>query len=137
MLKRLLELLNKHRDLLVYLALGVGTTIVNYVVYYPLLNIWCVSAAISNIVAWVCSVAFAFVTNKLFAFSSKSWSANIVFPELSKFVSCRVVSGVIETAFLILTVDILSWNGNIMKLLISIFVVIANYIASKYFVFHK
>lgn len=137
MRKQLSEWLKSHHDLIVYLILGVATTVVNFAVYYPLLNICHFSATVSNIVAWSVAVIFAFITNKIFAFNSKTWLTKVVLPEFGKFVACRVASGALETIFLTLTVDILFWNGNIMKLLISVIVVIVNYIASKYFVFKK
>lgn len=137
MLNKLYELLRKYRDLIIYLLLGVGTTAVNFAVYYPLLNICGFSATVSNVVAWFASVLFAFATNKPLAFKSTDWSLRVTLPELIKFLGCRVGSGIFETLFLAITVDILLWNGNIMKILVSVFVVIANYIASKYFVFRK
>lgn len=127
----------KHKDFVVYLLLGALTTLVNFLVYFPLLNICNLSAAIANVVAWLISVLFAFLTNKPFAFKSKDWSMEVLIPEFAKFIGCRIGSGIIETLFLMLTVDLLMWNGNIMKILISIFVVVTNYIASKYFVFRK
>jgi len=58
-------------------------------------------------------------------------------PELTKFVGCRIGSGVLETLIIAVTVDLLHWNGNIMKLLVSILVVILNYFGSKLLVFRK
>lgn len=137
MLNKVHELLRKYRDLIIYLLLGAATTAVNFAIYYPLLNILELSASVSNVVAWVISVLFAFATNKPLAFKSMDWSPKVTLPEFVKFVGCRLGSGVFETLFLAITVDVLSWNGNIMKLFISVVVVIANYIASKYFVFNK
>ena len=137
MVKKAVTILKRHKDLLIYLLLGVATTVVNFVVYYPLLNIFKFSATFSNVLAWSLSVIFAFLTNKPFAFKSMNWSLRILLPEFVKFLSCRVGSGILETAFLALTVDILLLNGNIMKVLISVVVVIANYVSSKYFVFRK
>ena len=137
MLKQLSNWLKDHQDLIVYLILGVATTAVNFIVYYPLLNIYNCPAFVSNIVAWTVAVLFAFVTNKIFAFKSKLWTLKVVLSEMGKFVACRILSGAVETLFLALTVDLLVWNGNVMKVLISILVIIMNYIASKFFVFRK
>jgi putative flippase GtrA len=95
------------------------------------------SAALSNAIAWVVAVAFAYLTNKPFVFKSHDWSAKTVIPELTKFVGCRVASGAAETLILLLTVDILHWNGNLWKLVTSVLVVVMNYIASKLVVFRK
>ena len=129
--------LQKYWDVITYLVFGVLTTAVNYVIYLPIYNLLGLSAAASNAIAWVGAVAFAFLTNKPFVFKSHDWSWQVVLPELSKFVSCRVASGVAETVILLLTVDMLGWNGNLWKLLTSVLVVVANYFASKFLVFRK
>lgn len=131
------EILKKHGDILSYLFFGVLTTAVNYVVYLPCYNLLGLSAAVSNVIAWVGAVAFAYVTNKPFVFKSHDWSAQTVVPELAKFVGCRVGSGVLETAIIFLTVDCLSFDGNVMKLVTSVLVVILNYVGSKLLVFRK
>ena len=95
------------------------------------------SAVVSNGIAWVVAVAFAYLTNKPFVFKSHDWSAKTVIPELGKFIGCRVGSGLAETAILLLTVDIMGWNGNIWKIITSVLVVILNYIGSKLLVFRK
>ena len=120
-----------------YLVFGVLTTVVNYLVYLPLYNILGLSAAVSNCVAWVISVAFAYLTNKPFVFKSHDWSAKTVVPELTKFLGCRLGSGLLETAIIFLFVDLLHFDGNILKLITSVLVVVLNYIGSKLLVFKK
>ena len=137
MLQKIRALVEKYWDIVTYLIFGVLTTVVNYLVYLPIYNLLGASAAVSNAIAWVAAVAFAFLTNKPFVFKSHDWSAKTVLPELSKFVGCRVASGVLETLILLLTVDILGWNGNVWKIITSVLVVILNYVASKLLVFRK
>lgn len=126
----------RYRSTIVYLVFGVLSTIVNYAVYLPLYNLVGLPASVCNAIAWVVAVAFAYVTNKLYVFESKSWDAD-TWKELLRFVGGRIASGVIETVSLLLTVDILGWNGNIMKVLLAVFVIVFNYILSKFFVFKK
>lgn len=137
MLTKLVSLAKNHWDILSYLFFGALTTLVNFIVYYPLYNLAGLSAAFSNGVAWAAAVAFAYLTNKPFVFKSHDWSAKVVFPELLKFIVCRLGSGAAETAIIFLTVDILHLNGNIVKLIVSVLVVIMNYIGSKLLVFRK
>lgn len=137
MIQKLWNLVRKHWDIVTYLFFGVLTTIVNYLVYLPVYNLLHLSAAVSNAIAWVVAVAFAYLTNKPFVFHSNDWSRETVLPELGKFVSCRLASGVMETVILLVTVDLLHWNGNIWKLVTSVLVVVLNYIASKLLVFKK
>ena len=137
MLAKIRELVEKYWDILSYLFFGVLTTVVNYVVYLPCYNLLELSAVVSNGIAWVVAVAFAYLTNKPFVFRSHDWSAKTVVPELSKFVGCRVGSGLAESLILLVAVDMLGWNGNLWKLLTNALVVILNYIGSKLLVFTK
>ena len=137
MIGKIKALIRRYYDVLAYLFFGGLTTAVNYVVYLPCYNWLGFSAAVSNVIAWVAAVAFAYLTNKPFVFKSHDWSWNTVGPELLKFVGCRVGSGLLETAFIFVTVDCFDWNGNWMKLITSVLVVILNYVGSKLLVFRK
>ena len=137
MIQKIRALVEKHWDIVSYLFFGVCTTIVNYIIYIPCYNFLGMSATVSNMIAWVVAVAFAYLTNKPFVFKSNDWSAGTVIPELTKFVSCRVGSGVAETIVLFLAVDLLGWNGNIWKLVTQVMVTVMNYVASKLLVFKK
>ena len=136
-MERLKALVVRYYDLLVYLIFGVLTTVVNYVVYLPCYNLAGLSSSLSNMIAWVVAVAFAYVTNKPFVFRSHDWSAGTVVPELVKFVGTRLGSGVLETLVLLVAVDWLGMNGNLWKFITSVLVVILNYIGSKLLVFRK
>ena len=137
MIQKLRSIIVKYWDILTYLVFGVLTTVVNYAVYLPVYNFCGISAAVSNMIAWVVAVAFAFLTNKPFVFHSHDWSAQTVLPELTKFVSCRIASGALETVILFLSVDCMNWNGNIWKLVTQVLVIIINYMGSKLLVFRK
>lgn len=135
--EKIRKLFHKYYDVLAYLVFGVLTTVVNYLIYLPCYNLLQLPAVVSNLIAWVVAVAFAYLTNKPFVFRSHDWSAKTVIPELTKFVSCRVASGAAESVILWITVDTLGWNGNLWKLVTSVLVVVLNYIGSKLVVFRK
>ena len=137
MVEKICGLLKEHYDILTYLFFGVLTTAVNYLVYLPCYNLLHYSAAVSNVLAWAVAVAFAYVTNKPFVFHSHDWSLKTVIPELGKFIGSRLASGGLETLIIFVTVDCLFWNGNLMKLITSVLVVLLNYFASKLLVFRK
>ena len=137
MISKFRSLMIKYWDILTYLVFGVLTTVVNYMVYLPAYNLLGLSASVSNVLSWIVAVAFAYLTNKPFVFKSNDWSKETVIPELTKFVSCRIASGAMETVILLLTVDILGWNGNVWKLLTQVMVVVLNYVFSKLIVFRK
>ena len=136
-MNRIKMLCSQYREILVYLVFGVLTTVVNYLVYLPCYNLMGLSASVSNVIAWVFAVAFAYLTNKPFVFRSHDWSLGTVVPELIKFVGTRVGSGALETVILLFCVDVAGWNGNVWKLVTSVLVVVVNYIGSKLLVFRK
>ena len=88
-------------------------------------------------------MTFAFVTNKLWVFQSKSWAGNVIFPELGKFLSSRVATGIFEMVAVPALVaiglnhNILGIEGMVSKVVVSIAVIVMNYILSKLFVFKK
>jgi putative flippase GtrA len=137
MVRKIFDLVEKYWDIISYLFFGVLTTVVNWLVYFPLYNWAEVSATVSTVIAWVVAVAFAYLTNKPFVFRSHDWSWKAVKPELAKFLGCRIGSGVMEVFVMWLTVEVLFWNGNLMKILVSVLVVILNYVGSKLLVFRK
>ena len=137
MISKIRNLICKYWDILSYLFFGVLTTVVNYLVYLPCYNLLHFSASVSNVIAWVVAVAFAYLTNKPFVFKSNDWSWKTVAPELAKFVGCRIGSGFVETAIIFSMVDWLQFNGNVWKLVTSVLVVILNYVGSKLLVFRQ
>lgn len=137
MTEKIRALVVKHWEVLSYLFFGVLTTVVNYVVFALAVQLLPVSATVGNVIAWVVAVAFAYLTNKPFVFRSHDWSAKTVVPELGKFLSCRIGSGVMETGIILVAVDILGGNKYLWKLLTNVLVVIVNYVGSKLLVFRK
>lgn len=130
-------LLSKYKEPLSYLFWGAATTTVNYCMYFLCTDVGNLHYLLSNITAWVVAVLFAFVVNKRFVFDSRSWERAVVLPELWKFAGARVISGVLETGLLWFCVDLLHLPDGIIKILVSVLVVILNYIFSKLYIFHR
>lgn len=126
------KLLN--RETVTYLLAGVLTTILNIVVFKGC-NLIGIQYLISNVIAWVVAVIFAFVVNKLYVFQSKSWEGAIVQKEFVAFISCRLLSLAFDMAFMVITVSYLQMNEDLAKILSNFFVVVMNYVASKLFIF--
>lgn len=126
-----------NRETITYIIFGVLTTAVNYVAYYLLYKFTALDAIIYNTIAWAVSVIFAFITNKLFVFESKSWNIRTVLPEFFPFVGARILSLLLEEAFLMLTVTVIGIHELIAKIIISVVVVIVNYFASKFIIFRN
>ena len=91
----------------------------------------------ANLIAWVAGVIFAFVTNKLFVFESKSWRPSIAGKEFTGFVGARVFSLFVEMLGMFVMVTLLTWNELVAKLIVGVIVIIMNYIFSKLLIFKK
>jgi putative flippase GtrA len=95
------------------------------------------SNLISTAAAWLVAVVFAFITNKIWVFDSKSTEVKIVLYELGTFFACRIATGIMDMVIMYIAVDVKNWNEMLWKLLSNIIVIILNYIASKLIIFKK
>lgn len=130
-------LIRKYNGLISYAFFGICTTAINILTYRICYYGAGVSNVISNIAAWVLAVAFAFVTNKQWVFSSKSWDKSTVLTELIRFTTCRLSTGLMDLAIMYSAVDLLGMNGMVWKVISNILVIIVNYVAGKTVVFVK
>lgn len=128
------KLLN--RETFLYLLCGVLTTAVNFFIYE--LGIFMgMNYKSSTVIAWIAAVIFAYITNKIFVFNRKDYHISILLKEFGVFTASRMVSGLADLLFMIAAVDYLKINDSLGKLLSNIFVVIINYLFSKFIVFKK
>lgn len=135
------------RDFLIYLVFGVLTTAVNYLVFTAMLSVLGQSMAlVVNAIAFIAAVLVAFLTNKPFVFHSNNWHWKVVIREFSTFVGSRLVTfGIEEVGLWIYQMlpgmdqwSFLGLSGLLYaKLVLSVIVVLLNYIISKWLVFRK
>lgn len=132
------RLINKllNRETIVYIIFGVLTTAVDYAAFAVLHYSCGINEVIANTIAWILAVAFAYITNKLYVFDSKSFNIRILAKELPSFVLARLLSLIVTNIFLVFAAYI-SMNMLLAKALISVVVIVLNYIFSKLFVFKK
>lgn len=123
-------------EVISYLICGVLTTAVDYVTYFIGKGIGLNTAAATTL-AWVLAVLFAYFSNKAFVFLSTDWSAAGIRRELFPFISCRILSYLMNVVIMVITVDRLCWNEPFMKIASNILVMIVNYFGSKLFVFRR
>lgn len=128
---------NMNKEVVLYIIFGVLTTIINIVVYVICSELFMLGTAVPNIIAWILSVLFAYLTNKKFVFESRTNGFIPVIKECVSFFAGRIATLIIETGFLLITVNLLSWPNLIMKTLITIIVVVLNYVISKLMIFKK
>ena len=127
------KLINK--ETILYVIFGILTTIINLTVYYLFSNIININYLISNAIAWIISVVFAYITNKFFVFNSSYINKDVIIEEFIKFMNCRLISGLSEVVLLFLFVDLLLMNDIVAKLIIGVLVALINFIFSKVFIF--
>ena len=124
-------------EMLLNILFGILTTVVNILSFGLLRDVLQWQLLTANTLAWVLSVAFAFLTNKVFVFRSKSFAAKLVLRELVSFVGARLFSLAVDTAGMWLLVDVLTWNDWLAKVLMNVIVIVLNYVFSKLFIFKR
>ena len=134
------EFITRHRELVSYAFWGVATTLASLGTYAAFVH-FSINSSISNILSWICGVAFAFVTNKLFVFRSKSLERNVVVKEGSLFVGSRIFTGVVAWVlfpvllWIGLDQDFLGFENMWTKIVTSIVEIGLNWVLSKHLVF--
>ena len=137
MKKILINLIQKYKSLISYGIFGVLTTVVNIVSYNLCYYKFEISNTFSNVIAWILAVSFAYFTNKIWVFESKSWRWRIIKKEIAAFVSCRLATGILDLIIMYVCVDIMGMQAMIMKFASNVLVVILNYVFSKLIIFKR
>lgn len=150
------------REIVTYIIFGVLTTAVNLITFYITKQIfisigwdgvfnamlgsagWEKALALlgsgtdyldATVIAWTVAVIFAFVTNKLIVFESKSWKPAVAGKEFVGFIGARLFSLLVELLFMFIMITLLHWNEFVAKVIVQIIVVILNYVFSKLIIF--
>lgn len=137
MIEQIKNLYIKYKEIINYLIFGVLTTIVNFVVYFIFARVIGLEEILSNTIAWILSVLFAYITNKIYVFDSKNTSVIQIIKEVTSFVGCRILSGVIDVVLFAFLVKTLNMNDLIVKFINQVIVTVMNYVFSKLIIFKK
>lgn len=125
----------KKKELLNYLVFGVLTTLVNIGCYIFLTKVFQMDYKVATTIAWIVSVIFAFITNKLYVFHGTQTHKMAILKELTSFTFFRILSYVIDIVSMIVLIEWLGWNDLFAKVIANGIVIVMNYFASKYIVF--
>lgn len=145
-MNRLIAIYEKYREIITYLIAGGGTTVVSWGTYSAAVMLLPMHAGnlkvlLSNAISWVFAMLFAYITNKIWVFRSYNWKRSYVAAEFAKFASSRLATGLFEIVAVPLLVtlglnqEIFGIEGMVSKVLVSIVVVVLNYILSKLLIF--
>lgn len=126
-----------NRETITYGITGVITTLVNYCSYYVCARVVSLDKYVSNMIAWVAAVTFAYLVNNYWVFRSKTQGMKEEFIKIIKFFGARIVSLGVEVLGLFVFYTLLGINDLIVKAFLAIFVIIINYFFSKTFIFNK
>ncbi len=138
-MNKIKKLYQKYKEIINYVIVGGLTTVVSMVLFYG--STWtfldgenAIELQIANVISWIGSVLFAYVTNRIFVFESKNPS---IFKELVSFVSSRVLTLLLDMGTMFLLSTVLHINYNFSKIVAMVLVTVGNYLISKIFVFKK
>ncbi len=152
MFRLFLPFYKKNKGALLYVFFGGCTTLVNLVVsallWYVLgwekihcrtpFGDFAVGTFLGNAISIIAAIVFAYITNKIYVFESKTHGSRELIAEFLRFVGGRISTMVIELGGVQLGILFLPDTGVylfIVKLLTQIFVVVINYFISKFLVF--
>ena len=136
-MNKIKELFKKYREIIMYIIIGVCTTLVNLITYtimYKYLNI---DINVSNVVSIISAIIFAYFTNRIFVFESKNNTIQEITAEIRIFISARIVTMIIEVVGVYVLVVMNHNDEFIGKLKVQVIVLVLNYIMSKFIVFKK
>lgn len=151
MMKTIKTLFIKYKELIAYVIFGALTTLVNFFAFWLFTKIFGEALyLVNNAIAWVVGVIFAYITNKLFVFESKSWKTKVIAKEIPEFLGARIFSFLVEEGGMLLFITILGFGEKsltllgititgqfIVKILLAVIVVVINYVFSKFIIFKK
>ncbi len=137
-LKKIINTLIKKfatKEVIFYAIFGILTTIVNVATFYILTTFCNIEENVSNIIAIIIAVIFAYITNRKLVFNSKASTVKEYFLEIFKFFSARFFTMIVEFFGFMLLFNALHIPNIISKLVITILVIILNFFLSKFFAF--
>lgn len=136
-MEKIKEIIKKNKEVISYLIFGVATTIVSIVSYFIFARACKIEPVISNILSWIVSVLFAYITNRKYVFESKKTGKKEILKEMISFFGCRVFTGILDVGMFSIMVEAFKMNDGIVKIITQIIIIILNYILSKLITFRK
>lgn len=136
-MKSLWALYLKYKEVILYLVFGGLTTLTNIGAYALFARVFHMNLMAANGLALTLSILFAYVTNKLFVFESKTDSWGAVLQEFASFMACRLATAVLDMFLMYITVSVAGLYDLLMKVIVNIIVIVLNFVFSKLIIFKK
>ncbi|MDN4079274.1 GtrA family protein [Paenibacillus polymyxa] len=125
------------KELVNYVVFGILTTIINLIIYALFTKVLGADYKLSITVAWLISMIFAFVTNKLYVFKKNDSQLTSLPKEFSLFFLIRLSSLCLDFILMIVLIQNVRMDDFLAKIIVNFIVIAVNYLASKYLVFMK
>lgn len=125
------------RELTLYGICGALSTILDVGLFWIFANIFDFHYLVANAIAWILAIIFSFLANKYFVFESKSFKRDVWVKEAAEFFCARGLACGIDMGGMYILVSVLDINKNYAKLIVTLVVIIINYIISKFWIFKK
>ena len=126
----------KHESVMLYLIVGAMTTAVSLIAQYIPAFLGLPTEA-NTTISWICAATFAFFTNKAWVFKNEEKEKSDWIRQAVSFYGARLFTFFSEFAFMEITVRVLGQNEYIMKLIAQVFILVLNYLFSKFVIFRK
>ena len=122
---------------LLYFIFGILSTFINIGSFYIFNSFFKIEENISNAIAIIIAVLFAYFSNRKLVFNSTATCLKEYFSEFCKFILGRAFTMLVELVGFWFLATLIGINELISKLTITILVVILNFFISKFFAFKK
>lgn len=144
-MKKIWNLYKKYEEIINYLIVGGLTTIV--AIGSKLLLLFTIldqtnglELQIAEVISWFLAVTFAYVTNRIFVFKSKTKGSNCA-REILNFFKGRIATQIIQMFIMWFFVTLLKLDSNVWVLVFTlvcqVMQIVLNYVISKLLVFKK
>lgn len=125
----------KNKEVVLYLFFGGLAFVVSIATYVFFDVILSMNELIANVLSWIITVSFAYVTNKIWVFDAPIHTTQEFFKQIVSFFGGRIATLIIEELILLVFVTVLAFPSVLVKIVTQVIVIVLNYVISKFFVF--
>lgn len=119
------------KELISYVIVGGCTTLINFIIYWFVIEMMNQGWLVANVLSWIGAVIFAFWANKRYVFKS----VNEAGKEAYQFFVLRLGTLLVESGLLFIFIQLLSANEMLSKIIVSVITVVSNYGLCKFKIF--
>ena len=125
----------KNKEVVLYLFFGGLAFVVSIATYVFFDVILSMNELIANVLSWIITVSFAYVTNKIWVFDAPIHTTQEFFKQIVSFFGGRIATLIIEELILLVFVTVLAFPSVLVKIVTQVIAIVLNYVISKFFVF--